>query len=174
MFTPDVCLDVCPITGTSELSAVFPKAKHVIFESSNEKSADLKKFVKKNKCELIKTVIESSSSTNPEKIDGLALHLTRGRKVLMRVQRLGQNNEVLMGAKEVLKDTDVVIIKTPLYNFRGKTQADFFDIVEFMRSQGFVVFDMLGGLFKNNNRALGIIDLVFVKDVGPLRPNHVW
>ena len=43
-----------------------------------------------------------------------------------------------------------------------------------MHEQGFVVYDILEGIFRPYDNALGQVDLVFAKANGPLRASYAW
>ena len=97
-----------------------------------------------------------------------------GETVLLKTDCQGADLKVVQGGTEVLKACDVVIMETSLYRFWGDHHPDFYEIVSYMKTQGFVVFDILGGTFKPSNRALGQVDLAFVKEDGELRGQHIW
>jgi len=173
-FYPDICIDVSAGPGTLGLYSIFAEAKHLVVESEKSHQAALKKALKKHVHVIFPEPVSSRKQAKVERLDTILKGEFEGRKIVMRVADLGRNNEVLKGASKIVEQADVVIIKTPFYRFWGDDQADFFDVVDYMKEQGFVVFDMIGGIFKPNNRALGQIDLAFVKEVGPLRPHHHW
>lgn len=173
-FYPDICIDVSPGKGTQPLYTTFPDVKHLVVEALAENQAHLKKVLEKVEHKIYPVSVSSRKQLQAEALDNIVKGEYSGKNIIMRIGDLGRDNEVLNGARKLLDQADVVIIKTPLYRFWGNDQVDFFDVIHDMKQQGFVVFDMIDGLFKPNNRALGQLDLAFVKDVGPLRPHHIW
>lgn len=94
--------------------------------------------------------------------------------ILLKTDCQGTDYQALQGAKKTLERCDVVIVETPLFRFWGDHQADFYDIVNLMKQNGFVVHDLLDGLFRPLDRALGQIDVAFVKENGPFRKKRFW
>jgi hypothetical protein len=43
-----------------------------------------------------------------------------------------------------------------------------------MKKKGFVVYDIVGGINRPKDMALGQKDLVFVKESGSIRNSHAW
>ena len=60
-----------------------------------------------------------------------------------------------------------------LYKF-FKGGPDYYDIVIFMRSRGFVVYDIFGLHYRPLDNALSQVDMVFVKEKGLFRKNHFY
>ena len=200
-FYPDICLDVGAAWGTPAMSRSFPKAKHIAFEpipsfipKLKEELADLDHEIyqmglmeepgvmKITLPENLYTATLMSKNTNSSKmldvevstLDLVLKKTLEGKKVLLKTDCQGGDLAVIKGGKKNIQNCDVIIMETSLYRFWGDHHPDFYDIVSYMKSEGFVVIDILGGLFKPNNRALGQVDLAFVKENGPLRPDHSW
>jgi len=97
----------------------------------------------------------------------------RFNKVLLKIDVQGFELEVLRGANEILKNVDVIILEVSLFRFL-KDSPDFYDVVTYMKSIGYVVYDIVGGINRPLDYALGQKDLVFVKEDGFFRRNHGW
>jgi len=203
-FYPTVCIDVGAASGTPSIYRLFPEAKHFAFEPLPSFIPALKKELATVEHEIFEMALmeepgvmeitqpdnafTASLMASPTNMGGgkkkldvevSTLDLTlkgrlAGEKVLLKTDCQGGDLAVVKGGKEVLQLCDVVIMETSLYRFWGSHHPDLYDIVAYMKSQGFVVYDILGGMFKPSNRALGQVDLAFVKESGPLRPNHHW
>lgn len=173
-FDPAVSIEVCPTVGTPEIYSATPNSLNFVVESRKDVQAELMKLSVANNLEILNDPIEIEASDTPTTVDNLFRYRLNGLSAVMRVSRQGKNNEVLLGAKEVIQQCEIVVIKAPLYKFRGEDQLDFHDVIEFMHGQRFVVFDILSGMYKPSNKALGFVELAFAKENSPLRPNHYW
>ena len=50
-----------------------------------------------------------------------------------------------------------------------KGAPEFFEVIKFMKDKGFVVYDILNGFYRPLDKALGQVDIVFVKEDGKFR-----
>ena len=90
---------------------------------------------------------------------------------LVKVDVQGSELEVLEGAKEIVADFGLVILETSFYEFfKGGPQMH--DVVAYMKSNGFMVYDIFGLSHRPLDGALAQANFVFVKEDGPLRANH--
>jgi FkbM family methyltransferase len=94
--------------------------------------------------------------------------------LLLKTDCQGADLLVLQGAIETLKKCEVVVVKCAMFRFWGDHQPDFYDVVHFMKQQDFAVHDFLEGLFRPLDRALGQIDVAFVKERGMFRKKRFW
>ena len=202
-FYPDICIDVGAAGGTPSINRSFKDALHLAFEPQPGFIPELQKELDGYKHEIFQmalmdkpgkmeiTVPENaytatmiSQGSRESEVAKLAVEVStldlqlenrlNDKKVLLKTDCQGGDLDVIKGGTETLKRCDVVIMETSLYRFWGDHHPDFYDIVSYMKSQGLVVFDILEGTFKPSNRALGQVDLVFVHEHGPLRPDHRW
>ena len=95
------------------------------------------------------------------------------RKILLKVDVQGFELEVLEGSKEILSNIDVIMLEVSFFRFL-KNAPDFYDIIAYMKDIGFVVYDIVGGINRPLDYALGQKDLVFVKDNGFFRRFQGW
>lgn len=92
---------------------------------------------------------------------------------LVKVDVQGAELEVLKGATEVLQNSEVILLETSLFEFfSGGPQLH--DVVIFMKSAGFVVYDMCNLAYRPLDGALAQVDLVFVPETSPLRTTHIY
>jgi len=94
-------------------------------------------------------------------------------KILLKVDVQGFELEVLKGANGILPNVDVIILEVSLFKFL-KNAPDFHEVVDYMKTIGYVVYDIIGGINRPLDFSLGQVDLVFVKESGSLRQSHRW
>jgi FkbM family methyltransferase len=85
----------------------------------------------------------------------------------------GVELKVVEGAKNILDNTEMIILETSFFEFLPET-PEFFEVVTFMKDKGFVVYDFIGGAIRPYDGALGQIDVAFVKENGVLRKSHSY
>ena len=107
-------------------------------------------------------------------LDAVMQRLFDRTDFLLKIDGKEEELPALKGAKQTLERCEVVIAKAPLFRFWREDQGDFYDIVEFMNGQGFAVHDILDGDFRQYDRALGAINLAFVKQTGRFRKTNRW
>lgn len=201
-FRPSICIDVGAATGTPSIYRAFPDALHVAFEPLPDFQGELKATLQPykhiiRKCALSDSegqttllrhndlfgssimhsrdnqdadVVETRKSTLDVELSGIDLT----GPVILKTDCQGSDLLVLQGAAETLETCDVVIVEASLFRFWGPHQADVFDIICYMQSRGFALYDLLDGLYRPRDAALGQIDLVFVKERGHFRKDHYW
>jgi FkbM family methyltransferase len=82
---------------------------------------------------------------------------------LIKLDTHGFEREILAGAVETLRDTNLLVIET--YVFKLRDGAPLFDeMVKYMRDRGFQVIDMSEPLWRHKDNSLWQIDMFFVKD----------
>ena len=89
-------------------------------------------------------------------------------KYLLKIDTQGSEIEVLKGATDILPQTECIILETSFFQsfVDGPT---IFNVINFMKEKGFVVYDMFGFLYRPYDIALSQVDLVFVKEDGIFR-----
>jgi len=201
-FFPETCIDVGAADGTKSIYQAFPDALHIVFEPLPDFLPQLEETMKPyrrqiHRCALMEApsakklarveglygssmmhsrredapgVVEVEVATLDEKMKGVDL----SGPVLLKTDCQGADLFVLKGGRETLKQTDIVIVESSFFRFWGAHHPDFYDIVTFMKEQGFVVYDLLEGNFRPSDGALGQVDVAFAKENGPLRASHLW
>ena len=203
-FLPSVCIDVGAADGTTAIFRAFPSAKHIAFEPLADFEDQLRSNLapydhEVRMCALMESVEEAEVSivrqenlyasslmhrlrddnektrkvrvsTLDKEMEGVDL----SGHVLLQTDCQGADLLVLKGGLDTLQKCDVVIVEASLFRFWGKHQADIYDIVYFMRQHGFVLYDLLDGLLRPVDGALGQIDLAFVQEKGFLRRIQHW
>lgn len=109
------------------------------------------------------------------RLDSLLNDRVLQRPILLKTDCQGWDLEVLKGAGAWLREIDVVVMEANLFRPAGDPRlADFGVITKWMVDHGFAVFDILSYQTRPRDRALGYVDLAFVREDGPLRSSHSW
>jgi FkbM family methyltransferase len=95
------------------------------------------------------------------------------KKILLKVDVQGFELEVLKGSASMLSNVEVILLEVSFFRFL-QNAPDFYDVVTYMKSIGYVVYDIISGLNRPLDFALGQKDLVFVKENGFFRQSHGW
>jgi FkbM family methyltransferase len=92
---------------------------------------------------------------------------------LVKIDVQGAELNVLAGAPETLKKTEVVILEVTLFEMLiGGPQL--FDVMVYMKKRGFVLYDTWGFLYRPYDGALAQMDITFVRDKGFFRHSHLY
>ncbi len=92
---------------------------------------------------------------------------------LLKIDTQGAELDVLSGYEEHLQETEFILLEVSLFKFfEGGPQL--YDVVTYMKSKGFVTYDLYGFLYRPLDNALAQIDMVFVKEAGWLRQHHFY
>ena len=81
--------------------------------------------------------------------------------------------EALKGATKLFGNTELFILETALFEFT-KGRPVISEIINFMTSQGYEIYDFPGFLRRPFDGALGQIDVCFAKRDGKLRNTNAW
>ena len=92
---------------------------------------------------------------------------------LIKIDVQGAELDVLGGGEKTLAGTEYVLLEVSLFNFfrQGPT---FCDVVAYMKSKGFVPYDIYGLQYRLLDGALSQIDIAFVKEDGQFRKFHQY
>jgi FkbM family methyltransferase len=92
---------------------------------------------------------------------------------LIKADVQGAELDVLKGGIETLKLTEYVILETVLFQtfING---SSFLDVIEFMKQQGFVVYEVFEPLYRPLDGAMSQIDIAFVKEAGRFKKYHSY
>jgi FkbM family methyltransferase len=92
---------------------------------------------------------------------------------LIKIDVQGAELDVLAGGLTVLSGAELVLLEVSMFQFFHQGPL-FCDVVEYMRSKGFVPYDVLGLQYRPLDRALSQLDMVFVRETGQLRRFHYY
>ncbi len=201
-FKPSYCIDIGAASGTQIIYEAFPDACHIAFEPLPEFHDDLEKALAPYKheihhCALMAKPGEDTLLRHPDRYGSSMMHRRRKNyqnlipvtidtldakvgaervsgDVLIKIDCQGADLFVLRGGRKTLSKASVVIVEASLFRFWGDHHPDFFEIIRFMHNHGFALYDILDGLYRPYDDALGQLDLAFVKEDGPFRKAHQW
>ncbi len=87
---------------------------------------------------------------------------------LLKLDVQGYELEVLLGARELLSKAEVVILECSLIQYNDDAPL-FAEVVDFMKSRGFLTYDFCGQARRASDGVLFQTDVVFVKEESNLR-----
>lgn len=199
-YYPEVIIDVGAADGTPPLLNVFPKSKFLWVEPIVEFENALKKLSEKYDGQYLIAAAGRFNGEAPMRVpsdkygstlsfkeaygdpvrevkvirlDDLIDEYKLEGEMLLKVDVQGFEMEVLEGTPRLLQFCDVVILEVSFFRC-AEGRPDFYDIVDYMKKKGFVVYD----IFEHENRlldkALDQTNLLFVKEAGRFRQSHKW
>lgn len=191
----DSVIDIGASDGrwTAELLPLYPKAKVLLIEANPYHKASLNKFVANNKntqyylgaagnkkdtvCFDAKDpfgglafnsevfgdeIIKVPSNT----VDNLVAEYNLPGKHLLKLDTHGFEVPIFEGAKESLKNTNLLIVET--YGFRANENAlKFYEICSYMENLGFSVVDFSEPLWRDKDGIFWQFDLFFIPSSHP-------
>lgn len=197
-FEPRTVIDVGACLGTFELYETFPESRLILIEpvaenapylakicnyykdatyiiaAANKKPANVTISVSPN---LIHSSIISNSADVSKHLevrnilgitlDGLCKQLQLEGPYLIKVDVDGLEVDVLAGATQILQNTEYVIVEVCL-------SGQMYDVINFMKSQAFVVYDIVDLGYQPSSGALWQVDMAFVKESGQFRQNKLY
>ena len=92
---------------------------------------------------------------------------------LVKIDVQGAELDVLGGGEKTLAGTEYVLLEVSLFHFFRQGPA-FCDVVAYMKSKGFVPYDIYGLQYRPLDGALSQIDIAFVKEDGQFRKSHQY
>lgn len=100
------------------------------------------------------------------RLDDLELDLPAPLLVKLDVQ--GYELEVLAGASETMKRTEVILSEVSLLEY-NEGEPLIHEVIGWMAERGFLPYDICGGLRRSSDQALFQTDMIFVRHDSPLR-----
>ena len=200
-FTPKTFIDVGTCYGTPELFNSFPESYQILIEPIPKLEDRLKLLTTKFRGEyhmiavgdevgtmtlnVPKDGIEGATLVPGSDLDQIEVKVDTldnvlgdrefERPMLLKTDCQGFDLKVVEGCKKRLKDVDIIAMEVNLYHPRGNPDfPDFAEIVIRLRELGYSVYDIVSYQVRPRDEALGYVDLVFVRDDGPLRAHHSW
>ena len=203
-FKPKTIIDVGVAKGTHELYNFYPNSYYLLIEPVQEFYQDIQTLLKFIDGQLIEAAAGAKQgrmeiNVHDNHLSGSSLYheamgaeadgqqrvvdlvtidsLIEDNKIqppyLLKVDVQGAELDVLEGAQKCLKDAEVIILEVSMFTFM-KNAPDFTDVIIYMKSLGFVAYDILLGWNRPLDNALGQIDIVFVKKNGMFRENQTY
>jgi FkbM family methyltransferase len=189
-FNPDFVIDVGAQTGTPELYNTFPDSRHIFIEPVNECLDALNKIAKSLthasilNCAVSNFNGESNISLTDSKqyssidevigsdnriievktIDSICEEFQITGQVLLKIDVDGPEVKVLQGSKKLLKQGCVIVIEASMADEKPR----FSQVVEYLSSYDYQVFDIVDPLFRQSDWHLWQVDLILIKKDSPL------
>jgi FkbM family methyltransferase len=202
-FVPSVVFDVGVGPGTPELYEAFPEARLVLVEPLEEWRGHFESAVRARETDTIIAAAgstpgeveifvhrapwcssilgglrgeDSDGTRRPVpvvRLDDIAAERGLAGPYVVKVDVEGAELEVLSGAPDVLRATELVLLEVSLFEFiPGSPQ--FHDVVSWMHEHGFVVADLFDAHNRLLDGALARMDVAFVQEAGRFRQNHSY
>lgn len=203
-FQPETVIDVGVASGTTQLYKAFSDSYFLLIEPLKEFESYLKLILERYKGSYVmaaagshsgqvtfnvhddhlmgSSVYKESMGTQADghevtvpmiRIDDIVKKKRLNGPFLIKADVQGAELDALNGATHVLIEAEVVVLEASLFEFM-KGAPQFFDVVSYMKSRDFVVYDIILGWNRPLDNALGQVDIVFVKDNGIFRQDHSY
>lgn len=195
-FTPRTVVDVGINMGTEGLYDTFPEAKYLLVDPLKEsevfmraicgKLADAHYVIaaagaRRGEVELsvppsfggaVVTTVNAHANAEKRKVplttlDSLVEEKRAVGPFLLKIDTEGSELEVLLGASQMLKQTEVIILEARVRPVGSAPQ--FFEILQFLKSCGFVLYDLIDRNYHDRDKTLKQLDIVVVKENGFFR-----
>ena len=203
-FLPGTVVDVGVAYGTPPLYEAFPDAYYFLFEPVADFEPHIKKALQTNiRGEYEMCGLGETSTTKqifvPEAavaaslmhsgvdaadprlrtvrvrtLDEVFAKRKLQKPIILKTDCQGGDLAVIRGGNEFVAQCDVIIMEVGMFRYWSKNTPDFADTIIEMKSRGFVPYDLFDTMPRPHDGALGQLDVVFVKENGPLRAVHKW
>jgi FkbM family methyltransferase len=202
-FKPSTVIDVGAAKGTPSLHQAFPESHFVLFEPLSAFIPYLERMMTKYDGEvyncalgtkeidgtIFKTkdlfgssIIHQLNDESDPRLEGITIKTMDGvlgdkdlpKPYLLKTDCQGGDFDVVKGGVGVLRNCELVIMEVSFFKFWGENHPEALEIFNFMNENGFVIYDILDGLFRPLDQALGQVDFVFVKKDGMFKKYNKW
>jgi len=95
------------------------------------------------------------------------------KSIILKVDVQGAEIDVLRGSIKSLNNVDIVILECTFFNFFNNN-SEFIDVINFMNTYNFVVYDIFDFLYRPLDNALSQVDIAFVKKDSIFRKEHIF
>jgi len=202
-FKPSVIVDVGAADGTFPLLKIYPKSRYLWIEPLIEFENYLKKLATKYNGDYIisaagkidgkiklnvhpdlvgSSILNESDGLEADgferevniiRLDDLVNKYKLDSNILLKVDVQGAELDVLDGSQNLMNNSEVIILEVSFFKFL-KTNPELFDVIYYMKSKGFVVYDIFSGHNRPLDNAPAQRDILFVKENGIFRRTHRW
>jgi FkbM family methyltransferase len=107
------------------------------------------------------------------RLDDLRVEHGLNGPYVLKVDVEGGELEVLAGAPEILRESEVVLLEVSLFQLVPEA-PQLHDVVAWMHSHGFVVAELYNGHNRPLDGALAQLDMAFVQEHGRFRRDHAY
>ena len=202
-FNPKTVIDVGVAHGTYELYDIFSDSFHLLIEPLEEFKNSLDDICSKYNAQYVLAAATDKSDTiminvhniltgstvfkevEGEHVDGVQRevpsvtidHLCTERNLpgpyMIKLDVHGSEILALNGAKKVMENTELLILEVQMFQV-FICGPQFYDIVSYLKTHGFCVYDIFNAQYRPLDGALISVDLAFVKEDGKFRKIHSW
>jgi FkbM family methyltransferase len=92
---------------------------------------------------------------------------------LLKVDVQGAELEVLAGADRALSESELVVLEVSFFKF-FEDGPDCADVIAYMKTRGFVPYDVVARQYRPLDSALSQADIAFVREGGIFRRHHAY
>lgn len=199
-FNPATVFDIGVGFGTFALYRAFPDAFYYLIDPTPESAQHMQRILRRHKGELLNVALadrdgEATLEIRSD-IQGSTLFDDYGPRGILRKQTVslrrfdtvipsfarpalckidvqGAEMLVLNGMTGRLRDVDAFIIEvSTIATVKGGPEI--YDVIEFMKRHGFVIFDLVGMKRRPLDGATAQLDLLFVAENAVFRSDHRW
>lgn len=203
-FEPQTVVDIGVGDGTYDLYRAFPNASHLLIEPLEERKSVMDKIVSQFDAQYVlacagdtpgkitlnvhtdhlngSSVFKEQEGTHADgmerevavvTIDQVCVQKNLTGPFLIKVDTQGAELKTLDGAAKTIQNTELVILEIQLFQtLVGCPQL--YEVVEYMKKRGFVVYDCFGSAYRPLDGALAAMDIAFVKENGLFRKSHAF
>lgn len=104
-------------------------------------------------------------------VDGVIKETGAKGPFLLKADVQGAELDVLRGAEDTLREAEYVVLEVSFFKF-FENGPECCDVVTFMKSKGFVPYDLCGLQYRPLDDSLSQADIAFVKEGGAFRRQH--
>ena len=200
-FNPSTVIDVGAASGTLDLMSAFPKSKFLLIEPLSEHKDNLNGLRSAYDVDVVIGAASDRDgiitlNVHPHQLDGSSVlreemgehtdgcprapcfrvdnyFKSKGYSgdVFLKIDVQGAELSVMDGCRGILPDIQAVALEVSLLRFM-KGGPIFDEVVNYMKSVGFVAYDIIHGWYRPLDNALGQVDILFVKENSFLRSDH--
>ncbi|BFU94006.1 MAG: Methyltransferase, FkbM family [Nitrospira sp.] len=106
-------------------------------------------------------------------IDGVIRETCVKGPFLLKIDVQGAELDVLRGAAEALNETEYVLCEASLFKF-FESGPELIEVLSYMKSHGFVPYDLGNLQYRPLDNALSQVDVAFVRETGDFRRHHFY
>ncbi len=200
-FRPKTVFDIGVACGTPDLYAAFPEAHFILVDPTRESRPYMEKVTRRLDAEIFALALgdhtgEQEIKVRRDDIQGATFFREFGplgptdcypvpvrrfnslfadfaRPALCKIDVQGAELMVLRGMGGRIRDIDVIIVETSTIATVAAA-PELFDVMAFLKEQGFVIFDLVGMARRPLDRALAQLDLLMVREKSTFRCDHRW
>ncbi|MBN2438699.1 MAG: FkbM family methyltransferase [Deltaproteobacteria bacterium] len=189
---------------SAEVSTIWPESHYILIDPLEENQDDLKSVGKKLKHSDYRIAAMTDRSGNltlnvhadlegssifleredgingmPREIESLTVDdlvsdMGLRPPILLKADVQGAEMQVIMGAKRTLPIVEMIILEVLLFDIYQGENPQLFDTVSYLKSNGFVTWDIFGMGYRMLDDALCQVDMVFVREGGLFREFHQY